>query len=172
MDHEVDGQSWRTISPSKFQTRKIRGQVLKQFGHNYQLLLDNHEVGSKSNYNKALVPVGIVDREKIANLCDKITHYLWSDVTLMTRRTDRMCRTTTITVNKRPRPRTAVPQTILLRKDEKHKAKYRCDLFFTQCPSYLLILLAYLATKHWKFSQQSSFFQMPFTFTMLSNKYV
>ncbi|KAI5711399.1 hypothetical protein M8J75_000119 [Diaphorina citri] len=43
----------------------------------------------------------------------------------MTRRTERMCRTTTITVNKRPRPRTAVPQTILLRKDEKYKAKYR-----------------------------------------------
>jgi hypothetical protein len=60
---------------SKHERLQIRGQVLKQFGHNYQLLLDNHEVGSKSNYNKALVP-GRYCRSR------KDSKFMWQDHTL------------------------------------------------------------------------------------------
>lgn len=72
-------------SPSEFLTTKIRsedkfsiesGQVISNY--NYLLSIDNIDAGSKSKFMTTM-PL-MVDRKKIANLCDKITHYLWCDV--------------------------------------------------------------------------------------------
>lgn len=68
-------------SPSEFLTTKIRsedkfsiesGQVISNY--NYLLSIDNIDAGSKSKFMTTM-PL-MVDRKKIANLCDKITHYL------------------------------------------------------------------------------------------------